>query len=291
MSFSIKYKEFFRINIFHRYFLNKGTDTFESMTPVNRDKQLDSYDHRIFFDVQPTPETVSRMNGYKLVFNKAAKGISVWGQVSESNHLKPYIDIDDFLSFTFLIGLKDPRFLNYTSLNPKDAMKVYYFSNKLPDSEPETFPLINLSGTSDFIDERYILSPVSVTQELKIIPAGMRKNLFGIIRIFIKGENNTMHITDGQGDIPATPKVFEISFDNRKTFWRYIFNSDQTVVPVDGVTLENGDARILITKNLMPLTNQGFIPVKKGDIELPNAGISAIKPDPLSNNIFSEIFM
>ena len=114
---------------------------------------------------------------------------------------------------------------------------------------------------------------------------------FGIMRIFIKGENSTQHITDDQGEIPAITKVFEMSFDNRKTFWRYIFKSDQTVVPADGVSIENGDARILVTKNLMPLTSRGFIPVSKDDTELPNAGIASIIPDTANNKIFSEIFM
>jgi hypothetical protein len=291
MSFSIKYKEFYRVNIFHRYFLNAGLDLFESMSPANRKKQLDAYDHRILFDIIPSPETLSELNGHKLIFNKDSKGVSVWGQVSESIPLKPFIEPDDSLSFTFLIRMKDPRFLNYSNLSYNNALQLYYFSNKRSEAEPVTFPLVGLSGSSDFVDDQYILSSFQSEAELSRIPANLSKNIFGIIRIFIKGENSTHHIIDNQGEIPVTPKEFEISFDNRKTFWRYLFQSDQVVGPEDSVTIENGDARILITRDLMPLTSRGFVPVLKDGVELPNAGVASIAPDIANNKIFSEIFM
>lgn len=291
MSFSIQYREYFRVDIFHRYFLNKGTDTFESMPQDIREKQLEGYNHLVFFEVNPTPDTIAKLNGHKLVFRKDNRGVSVWGQVSEGDQLKPFIDIDDGLSLTFLIGLKDPKFLNYTNLKPENATNIYYFSNNLPENEPATFPLINISGEPGFIDENYLLSPTTVKEELDHIPFGMRKNLFGIIRVFMKGENNTLNITDSEGNVAATPVVFEISFDNQKTIWRYIFKSDQTVASEDDVATEDGNSRILVTKNLMPLTSLGFIRVSKGDSELPNAGITSIIPDTINNKIYSEIFM
>jgi len=291
MSFSIKYKEFFRVDILHRYFLDKGLDRFETMSPADQEKQLAAYDHRLFFEVQPAPETTPAMNGNKLVLRKTNRGISVWGEVSESNPQKPFIDLNNDLTLTFYIRLADPKFVNYTNLRPQDTMKLYYFSNKRPHSEPPAFPLIGLSGSSSYTDEKFILSSGMAKSEGSLIPAGLRNNIFGIIRIFVKGENSAFDVTDYQGEIPVNQKIFEIQLDNRKTWWRYIYKTNQTVLPADDVIVENGDARTLITKNEYPLTSRGFIPVLKGGNELPNAGVSSIVPDRANNKIYSEIFM
>jgi hypothetical protein len=47
----------------------------------------------------------------------------------------------------------------------------------------------------------------------------------------------------------------------------------------------------LITKNDKPLTQNGFISVELGGIELPNPNNHIVKPDTLNNKYYSEIYM
>ena len=86
-------------------------------------------------------------------------------------------------------------------------------------------------------------------------------------------------------------KHFEIILKNRNTFWRYLYNSDRQVTAADDVKHENGNLKVLVTKNALPLTHTGFISVELNGTELPNPGVNLIKPDKADNKIFSEIYM
>lgn len=291
MSFSILYKELFRINILHRFFLNKGIETFDSMNEAGQEKQLNTYDFRQFFEIIPTPETNTILNNYRLKLRVTTKAISLWGKVINATPNKPFIELDDSLSFTFMVNTTDPKFMNYTNLNPNYTLKTFYFSNKTHETEATTFPLISLEGTNTFVDESYALAQSSEVNEFKNLPFNLKNKPFGLIRIFIKGRNGNYHITNSQGEIPSTIKNFEIVFDNRKTYWRYLFTNDQTINSGDDVEVENGNARILVSKTELPLTNRGFVKINKGSTELPNAVPSSIIPEETTNKIFSEIFV
>ena len=43
MAFAIKYRELFKVNIHHLFFLNKGGNEFNSMNDSNKSKQLESF--------------------------------------------------------------------------------------------------------------------------------------------------------------------------------------------------------------------------------------------------------
>ena len=291
MSYSIQYKELFRVNIFHRYFLDKGSVEFRTMNEADKAKQLNNYNFQPIVKIVPTKQSGQNLNGHNLVFKTLNSGFTVWSKVSESDDSEPFISLEDDLNFTFLIQIKDSVFFNYTDLKLENAGKLYYLSNQRLDSETNSFPLLDKAGGNFHVDEDFILSDEGEEAELKNLPFAEKFNILGLIRIFMKGDNSSLNVTNAQGKIPSSAKSFEVVFKNRNTIWRYLFDSNQQVTGGDDVKRENGNSKVLITKNEHPLTKSGFISLELGGVELPNPGVALIKPDAANNKIFSEIYM
>jgi hypothetical protein len=291
MSFSIQYKTLFKVDIFHLFFLNDGAKTWFSMTATENSKQLDGYEVNSFLDLAPTNETQQKLKGYNLVFSNLNTGFALWSKVDESNNTLPFIPLPDDLYFTFLIKIKDPIFYNYTDIELNNLRRINYFSNRRLSTESPGFPLINQSGDHFSINGTFALSPESATEEYKNLSSSEKINLFGLIKIYIKGANPTLNIITPLGKIADPPKTFELVFDNRKTFWRYIFRESQKVKPKDDVKIEGADSKVLVTKLKQPLTKKGFISLELGGIDLPNPGAQLIKPDILNTKYYSEIYM
>lgn len=291
MSFSIQYKQLFEVDLLHLFFLNKGNNQFFLMTADDQKAQLASYNVTSFIQIKPTNLTKQKIDGCKLVFKTTATGFSIWTKVSESDQHEPFIKFEDSFTLTFILQVKDSRFLNYTDLELSNAGKIYFFSNKRPLSEPPAFPLIQPYGIHVETGDSFILSNVGAFEQTRNFSVLEKNNLLGIVSICMKGENNTLDITDSLGKIRSPFMRYEILFGNRKTFWRYLFNTLQTVEPGDDVQVENGDAKILITKSGQPLTQNGFVSIELGEVELPNPDASLIKPNSTNNKIYSEIYM
>lgn len=291
MSFSVKYTELFRVQILHHFFLDKGSQDFDSMSVEDQQKQLKAYNYQEFLNSVPTSETKQKLDGHRAAFHQQKSGFSVWVEVEQNDDKIPVVDLSDDLSFTFLIKITDRNLLNYTDLKLSNAGKIYYFSNHRLSAEAGTFPFIPLKNDVALIDESFLLSDESAAIELKKLSADEKKNLFGILRLQMKGENNSHDITDTQGKVKDTIPDLKLEFKNRETTWRYIFSDDQNVKNNDDVEEENGSAKILVTKAKQPLTKTGFIPVELDGDELPNPDSRLIKPDASSNKIYSEIYM
>jgi hypothetical protein len=106
----------------------------------------------------------------------------------------------------------------------------------------------------------------------------MDASAWAFIDICVKTGGATYNLL--QADTTLKAPVFSLRFKNRATYWRYIGK-------IFGAAS--------VSDNALPLTRQGFIPVKVKDknntpttIDLPNATASLIKPE--TNQIFSDIF-
>lgn len=106
----------------------------------------------------------------------------------------------------------------------------------------------------------------------------------------MKSPETDLSITNSSIELPVSETVFEIVMENRKTIWRYIFESDQTPDDSDDVKKEGTDKKILKTKEEQPLTSTGFIPLTLNGNKLPNSDANMIKPGS-DNKIYSEIYM
>ncbi|NLJ01455.1 MAG: hypothetical protein GX371_09950 [Bacteroidales bacterium] len=282
MSYSIQYKQLFRVDILHRYFLDRGTDKFEVMQPAHRAKQLERYSLHGVLNIAPTQETNGVLKGYHLIFKPTGSGFAIWTKISEREENTPFIEWEDDLTLTFLLQVKDPLFYNYTELKPENAGKLFYLSNRKPDSGADSFPLLQNGDEYLTVNEQLMLSkPESEKVKEKMDPRELF-NLIGILRV---------HMTGEAAQIVTPTPVFSALFENRKTYWRYLFNADQPEGVQELLVKEEGDARRWVTKVAYPLTRSGFISLKLNGTELPNPGVSMIKPDPATHNVFSEIYM
>lgn len=291
MAFSIQYKQLFRIDILHRFFLDKGSVRFDSMSETEQLRQLKEYDSRFILDIVPSEDTMDRLNGHSLLLKRNSTGFTIWYKEAVEGHNQPSVALDDNLYLTFLVRIKDPLFYNYTELILENAGKLFYLSNRKPDTEISSFPLLDKADMDHPVDDKFILSADGMKKEKVQSRLKGGVNYFGVIRIFMKGDKNSLHITDTQGKAVSPAKKFILAFQNRSTIWRYIYNTPQQVKPADDLLLENGNPRILVTKKIHPLTRSGFISLKLDKDELPNPTVSMIKPDQSTHKIFSEIYM
>lgn len=126
--------------------------------------------------------------------------------------------------------------------------------------------------------------------------------IFGLVEIFGKTTNqNNYAMLTAAGAFKNSPPAYSIRIDNRRTFWKYIYEKDQalgngaTVVfdkNQDGIT---DNKKILITPAIQPLTQNGIIEIKKGNEakdKLPNPDVKMIKPDAADESkIYSETYL
>ena len=291
MSFSIKYLPLFKVEIIHFYFLDKGLTEFNSMDAEEKERMMRLFNFKSFFDVKPASYTQRVLAGHKLVFKASNNGFTVWSKLDENVDNKPFIPLNDELSLTFLIQLSDSNFFNYTNLNLNKSSNIKYFSNRKPEGEPEEFPLIQKSsGSNTPINDEYNLSPGNEKNERLTLTNSEKDKLFGLIRIFMKGDKSALNVTLVNGNIRKTAINYNLILENRKTVWRYIFNKDQQVTGNDLIQ-ENDNPKILLTKVPRPLTENGFITIKLADKELPNPDSGMIIPTNTTNKYFSEIYM
>ena len=291
MSFSTTYKPLFSVNLLHKYYLNKGTDDYFSMNDAEKEKQLAGYKLSDLFSIVPSALTKQKILGQKLRFILTGCRLMVWVKVSEQNASIPFIPLEDTLELTFLLKSTNYTFIHITQLGLLNAGQLFYFSNKRLATEDTGFPLIKKENNTSEVNESYLLNSTSAANELKQLDADEKKGLLGIIRICIKGENGGYHILKQNGNLRSEHRTYNIVFANRKTTWRYLFESDQNVTGADDVKKEEGNARQLVTRSEKPLTAKGFVSIKLGDKELPNPDIFQLKPNEALTKIYSEIYM
>ena len=291
MTFSITYKPLFEVKILHHYFLDKGNTNFFSMNEEQRKKQLADFDISSVFAIIPSVMTQRKLAGLQMVVKNTGNGFTVWVRVSEESDNTPLISLNDTLELTFLLKLVNHTFFNFTNIDITNAGKLFFFSNKQPESEAPNFPLIKNSNQNQAIDDKYALSNAGKLAEFGPLTNTEKDNLFGLIRIYMRGDKASLHVTTNQQLINDPHRKFQLVFGNRKTLWRYYFSEDQQVKGQDDVKKENGNARQLVTKSLQPLTQKGFVSIELGGVELPNPDATLVKPDSANDKIYSEIYM
>lgn len=291
MTFLIKYKPLVQVNILHQYFLNKGAVKFADMSKADKERQLTRYKFSNFFSIQATAKTRHKMNGYNMVLKSTNSCFSVLTRISKSNDSSPFITIDDSFELSFLLKLNTSTFINISDLEIENSGKLFFFSNQRLSTEAANFPLIKKGGTNNALSDSYVLTDSSSTNEQKELTLDEKKNLFGIVRIHMKGKSNGLNVIAANHKIRSPFQVFELNFKNRKTTWRYIFNENQEVNSNDNVKMEDGNAQQLVTRKVQPLTSNGFVSIELGGVELPNPAANTVKPSTTNNKIYSEIYM
>jgi len=151
--------------------------------------------------VEPTPECSQILAGYRLLVKRKVNGITIIAPVAPGG--KPLLELADNLSFTFLLKIHNPYFLDFTQIDPKFIRTpvgryLYAFSN-----EKNTEVGVS-SLESTFISWSEIQCPQG-------------ENILGTVTIY----NNS-----------SLPKVatqtsqYQIAFQSKKHYWYYYLIAD-----------------------------------------------------------------
>lgn len=136
MSISIIYKSLFEVKVRHHFFLNKGTQEWDSMSQEEKDSQEEKFDLREILDISPTSDCRKLLNAHNCIFKKTASGILIGIKAEPDDvnvgEFKPFVELNDEETFRFTIKLKDFNFLNYSALPLQSAKnRMYVLSNSI----------------------------------------------------------------------------------------------------------------------------------------------------------------
>ncbi|PXY39322.1 hypothetical protein DMB65_18380 [Flavobacterium cheongpyeongense] len=280
MSFNLTYGLLFEVTLYHNYFLNSGEDTYEGMSDANKKKMLQKFDSDSFATLTPTVETNTRLRNYKMVFKPTRTGFRIYIKVKEDDEIDPFISVPADLKLDFIISINDYQFENYTNLEFV-LKQMFLFSNTKPETEPVTFKYIPNFNDNVLISNNYLISEKTTAIFLSELHTQERQDVFGIISLTMKGDNNPKDIIDVAGKM-LSPN-FKIHFDNRKTLWKYIDRKAITEIT---------------TKTPKPLTYSGFVELDPVNDFMPSQSINSTYPNPsvkaitkINSDYYSEIFI
>jgi hypothetical protein len=280
MSFNITYTLLFEVTFLHNYFLNSGEDTYAGMSNADKKKMLQNFDDDSFSTITPTVETNIRLKNYKMAFKPTKTGFRVYIKVKENDETDPYISVPPDLKLDFIVSIIDYQFENYTNLDFV-LKQMFLFSNVKPSTEPVTFKYIPKINDNILISDDYLISETTTNNFLSELHTQEKQDVFGIISLTMKGDNNPKNIVDAMGKI-VSPN-FKIHFDNRKTLWKYINRKEETTIE---------------TNKVKPLTYSGFVeidpvtdftPSEPANSQYPNPSVKSITKN--NGDYYSEIFI
>ncbi len=334
MSFKIRYKPLIDIKINHDYFLDDGTTKFDDLVESQKKIRLSNYNISDYLTITPVLKTQLDLRNHKIVLKKTNRGFMLLVNVDEytkagdsSQVFCPKVQPSKDLLLTFELRFKDTYFKNYTNPVEDEENRFYYFSNIRPDGEnnslsiffkntkvhtqfllqPETSRaimydiMINEIASIDakglenitLINPEDINEPENVALLNTYVQTQKRNGLIGYFRFGIDGRGNNDLLVDDTVEVPNGPDEMMsclpdnvpdpiLRFENRKTLWRYSnIKEDET----------------FITKDEQPLTQNGFIELKRNDFEQPKPkNMFFSNPDKRhvtveEDNIYSEIFI
>ncbi|NLX19506.1 MAG: hypothetical protein GXY53_09565 [Desulfobulbus sp.] len=152
MAISLTYSILFEVNILHHYLLNNGLKNFTSMSTAEQAELMLLYDIGDIFQIVPSRQTRRDLARHQCLFRQTATGFLVGLKTEKAADPtqpdRPFHTLDNDLTFTFNIHIRDYNLLNYTALplTGNDG-RVYLFSN-LATASGKIFPsLCSLPGT------------------------------------------------------------------------------------------------------------------------------------------------
>ena len=166
--------ELFSIALFHPYYADKRSQDFL---------------------IEPTPETDRLLKGHRLYWKNSTNRISIIATANEEN--KPFIALEEGLTFSFLLKQRSNRFIAFTELSDPTLASTYYYSNA-----NRTTP-----GTAELELATEVPEGAPSTRD------------FGIIQVYNNGSLPTLL---------DEPSEFFITFEERKERWRYYILSHKT---------------------------------------------------------------
>lgn len=279
------YKTLFEVQVYHDYFLDNGAKKFDSMTPQEKQAQLERYNVSDYLEIIPTPETQQLLVNQRMRLILQSDGFKVVVSTEPGLPTKPVIPLSDAAQMTFAVKIKDTYFNNYTDLELA-TNRVYLFTNT-PQASMPLIPVISNPFTdADLINSTYLASPALTAELLEAFPLEARVGLLGIFTFRMKADATKYDIISG-GLIKNPYEAFRIHFVNMKRFWKY----------------KRQNSEPFYTKVKQPLVKNGFIELASDDYipeqdpitgqYYPNANVLSIEKEKVGEEevIYSVIFI
>lgn len=288
MSGTKKYLPLFRVNIFHKYFLNDGITNFDN-TPQLKEEQLRKYNYTDFLHIIPSEKTIQDLKGRKLLFKSNDSGFTIYVMAEEtapnSGIYTPRRVLDQDFSIDLLLFVKDSLFENYSIVSAVNDLP-FYFTNKKPSTELAPYNYIDTTGAT--LIENFTISETSYGEISKRLSPKEMLQLFGVISLEMAGDDTFpldgfhRNIIESNGNLVASTPEFKIQFENRSTIWNYRDTEDDSL-------LNTSDPQEL------PLVKNGIVVYSFDGIERPVASPNRlIFEKDINGNIiktFSEIYI
>ncbi len=167
------YTSLFNIKIHHGYFLDQGERKFLAIHPEDDESKLDDdekndalddYDFSNFLRIKPTSYTQEVCKNYRMIARQTAEEFKVLIATKEDIAIIP---LEDDISLTFEMQVKDPYFYNYTNIASLLENKMYLFSNVIPQDQAA---LENIFENEDKpVDNNFLLDKQGTRNLLKSI--------------------------------------------------------------------------------------------------------------------------
>jgi hypothetical protein len=163
----------------------------------------------------PAPATIPLMRRYDLLGRSDGHEYFVFygREMGSTSTLNPpaLAYVEKPFGLRFILGIEHPYFFNITALPfPKNALEKLHFHNLRPHiANGQSLSLAN--------------GPHAGVEDLLTRDIGLRASDLGAVDIFIGREPNNMIMppTTDPGDPAPAEQQYHISFEARKTHWRY----------------------------------------------------------------------
>lgn len=239
------------------------------------------------FTVGPTPECARLLQGYRLLGRPGPAGYRVLTSVNPNDATKPFFPLPQGLTFSFLLYLNNPAFVNFTDLDASYRRnlsgKPVLFVNENFQSQTDAFDLKN-DGKQVGAEKHFILSKKprpgagTGTGDTDIRLTQSLSNQTGTKSISLAGfdaDTNTIRIN------PNTVQtgIFEVRYPLIPNTLVARDGSQHTDhFNLEDRPLANGKRSFVLSENLKP----GAVPA---DILLDNPALMLTEIDPEKNAI------
>lgn len=281
---SLIYRTLWFLQLQHRYFLNRGEELFEDMSEANQALQLQGFDWRESLLIFPIGNTQKKLNNNHLLLRHTADSLIILVRMLEADSQQPFVSIPQDETLIFGIAYQNPLFENFTEMDFLGERKIFLANNVPGISGFDAFQPLPVEENQLF-SESFVINGAVFQNLLEEYKISGHKSLKGLLSLQMNGLSGEFNILNETGTVKISPTSFFLTFDNRKTIWKYL-------QPTIDFTIETLEPK--------PLTKSGFVSLNVGSdfaentefppsFHFPNPSIHSLKRD--EDKIISEIYL
>lgn len=181
-----EYNKLFSVETIHEYYTDLDSDDF------------------LFY---PTHQTSQLLSGYGLLLTTSDYGFEVLYPASHGES-DPFIKIDDWVNFSFVVTLKNSHFFNFSNV-PEDNQSAFYLTNHKQQKTQNELPLDESKLRQGNYLKRYYESKQHLETLFPEVKEILSSNsFFGIIDLSVK-------------ELLEKEQHYYLAFESKRAIWKY----------------------------------------------------------------------